>query len=78
MKTSNVMVLLRVGRFCRTLFRRAFWLFLPRCICLVVAVSNFMVPGYFSVSGSNRYLFAHPVIGFGLSFVDKPDYAPDE
>jgi hypothetical protein len=78
MKTSNAMVLLQVGRFCRTLFHRAFWLFLPRRICLVVAMSNFVVLGYFSVPCSNRYLSAHPVIGFGLPFVDKPDYAPDE
>jgi hypothetical protein len=78
MKTTNMMVLLRVGGFCRTLLRQAFWLLLPWRICMVVAVSNFVVSGYFVVSCSNRYLFAHPVIGFGFPFVDEPDHAHDE
>jgi hypothetical protein len=65
MNTTNMMVLLRVGGFCRTSLRHAFWLFQPWRFCLVVAVSNFVVSG-FAISCSNRYSFAHPVLGLGL------------
>jgi hypothetical protein len=78
MKTSNMMVMLRVGRFCRPLICWAFWLILLWRICLTVMVSNFMFYSRFTLSFFNRYLITHPVIGLGFYIANKPGCFPDE
>jgi hypothetical protein len=77
MKTTNLMVLLRMWGFCRTSLRQAFWLFRPWRFWLVVVATNFVVSDC-AVSCSNIYSFAHPVIGFGFLFVDEPGHYPNE
>jgi hypothetical protein len=77
MKTTNLMVLLRMWRFCMTSLHQAFWMFRPGRFWLVVVATNFVVSGC-AMFGSHKHFFAHPVFGFGFLFVDEPDHSPDE
>jgi hypothetical protein len=72
MMTTDLLMLLRVGLFCRSQFRQVFWLFRPWRLCLLVVLKNSMVSGS-AMFRSNIYSFAHPVIGFGFLFINEPD-----
>jgi hypothetical protein len=72
MKTSNVMVMHWVGRFCMPLIGWAFWSVLLWRICLTVVVLNFMFIGRITMSFIDRYFITHPVIGLGFTIANEP------
>jgi hypothetical protein len=72
MMTTDLLMLLRVGLFCRSHFRQAFWLSRPWRLCLLVVLKNSVVSGS-AMFRSNRYTFVLPVIGFGSLFINELD-----
>jgi hypothetical protein len=78
MKTSNVMVMHWVGRFCMPLNCWAFWSVLLRRLCLTVVVLNFMFIDRITMSFIDRYLITHPVIGLGFTIANEPGSFLDE
>jgi hypothetical protein len=72
MMTTDLLMLLRVGLFCRSQFSQAFWLSRPWRLCLLIVLKNSVVSGS-AMSRSNGYAFALPVIGFGFLFINELD-----
>jgi hypothetical membrane protein len=68
--TTDMLILLRVGVFCRSQPRQAFWLSRPWRFYLLTVFTNLVVSGC-ALFRLNRYTFALPVIGFGFLPIDE-------
>jgi hypothetical protein len=72
MMTTDMLILLWVGLFCRSQLRQAFWLSRPWRFYLLIVYKNLVVSGC-ALFRLNRYTFALPVIGFGSLPINELD-----